>query len=101
MKSLRPTRCDRFIAISLLLLCGLPVLLFIGALIGATAGSPIVERDTGTNVDGVLIRRSRFRTAGGGSATFHEMGVLLRQWSVDDLPALWNFGVPSAKVRAG
>src|SRR3954469_19598498 len=47
-----------------------PTLLFIGLLIGVTAGSPVVVTDSVATTDGALAQSHRFRTTGPGTPVF-------------------------------
>jgi lipopolysaccharide/colanic/teichoic acid biosynthesis glycosyltransferase len=88
MRAGTPTIFERFAALFLLAAI-LPALLFIGLIIGATAGGPVIIsgpaelQETGTNT-------FRFRTTGPGTLIFHALGKLLRELRLDYFPALWN-----------
>jgi lipopolysaccharide/colanic/teichoic acid biosynthesis glycosyltransferase len=79
---------ERVVAILLVVLYG-PGLLLIAGFIRTTSEGPVLITDQWL-AGGRLVRAARFRTAGPGSGAFHLVGRKLRQYSLDELPALWN-----------
>jgi lipopolysaccharide/colanic/teichoic acid biosynthesis glycosyltransferase len=76
-----------------------PTLLFIGLLIGVTAGSPVVVTDSVATTDGALAQSHRFRTTGPGTPVFHTVGRLLRRYGFDEFPALWSVARGDISLR--
>jgi lipopolysaccharide/colanic/teichoic acid biosynthesis glycosyltransferase len=95
MKPLDPSRpfwlavLER-IAAFVLLVINFPALLFIGLLIEATGGRPVVHTDSVATGHGAIGQSHRFRTTGPGTPLFHAIGRWLRRYRFDELPALWN-----------
>jgi lipopolysaccharide/colanic/teichoic acid biosynthesis glycosyltransferase len=81
-----PGRVAAFVFLVVLL----PTLLFIGLLIGVTAGGPVLLADSVTTGDGAVVPSHRFRTTGPGAPLFHAVGRWLRRYGFDGYPALWS-----------
>ncbi len=80
---------ESFLALILLVLHG-PSLLLIAGFIRMTAEGPVFVTDRWQADGGRLVRATRFRTTGPGLAVFRTVARALRQYSVDELPSLWN-----------
>jgi putative colanic acid biosynthesis UDP-glucose lipid carrier transferase len=74
----------------LMLIVLLPVLLLAALLIHTTAGGPILVMDELYGSDGTVVHGYRLRTNGHGTETFRVIGRLLRTYSIDQFPRLWN-----------
>ena len=77
-----------FAFVSLILL--LPMLLCVGALIGGSAGRPVLLLDTVAMRNGKFVQRHRLRTTGSGGTVFRSIGRFMRQCQMDELPVLWD-----------
>jgi lipopolysaccharide/colanic/teichoic acid biosynthesis glycosyltransferase len=76
-----------------------PTLLFIGLLIGVTAGSPVVLTDSVATADGAVAQSHRFRTTGPGTPVFHAVGRVLRRYGFDEFPVLWSVARGDISLR--
>jgi Undecaprenyl-phosphate glucose phosphotransferase len=88
---------------SLVLLLAAPVMLAIGLAIKVTSAGPVFYRQERMGLDGRRFQMLKFRTmhhdaeAGSGPVWARRddprrtrLGALLRRWSLDELPQLWN-----------
>jgi lipopolysaccharide/colanic/teichoic acid biosynthesis glycosyltransferase len=80
---------ESLLALILLVLCG-PLLLLITGFSRITSEGPVFVTDRWLTNGGRSVRASRFRTTGPGLAVFGAVARVLRRYSVDELPALWN-----------
>jgi lipopolysaccharide/colanic/teichoic acid biosynthesis glycosyltransferase len=88
MTAEKPILVERLAAL-LLLAVMFPSLMFIGLLIGATAGGPVIISDPVAGQE-IGTKRYRFRTTGTGTPTFQAIGKLLREHRLANIPALWS-----------
>lgn len=78
------TPLERFAAVFLLLLFSI-VLVVVALVILATGGRPILATSSSNG-----FQRYGFRTTGSSSTEFHYIGIFLRRYRIDLLPALWH-----------
>ena len=78
------------LAALLMLFVSLMTLMVIALIMHLTSSAPILLSDEIVTRKGTLAHRYRFRTAGKGTAAFRAMGRILRTYSLDEFPALWN-----------
>jgi lipopolysaccharide/colanic/teichoic acid biosynthesis glycosyltransferase len=89
---------ERFLA-ALMLLAVWGAVAFIALFIRITGGKPIIVTDEWVTKEGTPARAYRFRTTGPGLPIFRFVGRLVRQYSWDEIPSLWN--VACGEVRLG
>jgi len=75
-------------AVLLVLLC--PMLLVHGFVLCVNTREPVLLVDELLTKEGRKLRVHRFRTTGEGNEAFHWFGRHLRQFSLDDWPALFD-----------
>ena len=68
----------------------LPTLLCIAALIGLSAGGPVLSVDSVALNNGTFVQKRRFRTTGSKVRSFRFLTRVLRQYQLDEFPALWD-----------
>jgi lipopolysaccharide/colanic/teichoic acid biosynthesis glycosyltransferase len=89
---------ERFLA-ALMLFAFWGAVASIALFIWITGGKPIILTDEWVAKEGTPARAYRFRTAGPGLPIFRFVGRVLRQYSLDEIPSLWN--VACGEVRLG
>ena len=66
------------------------LLFFIALFIRTTSDGPVIVTDQWLAPDGRTVRACRLRTTGRGLQIFQAFARLARQYSLDELPSLWN-----------
>lgn len=89
---------ERFFA-AFTLFCLWPAVAFLSLFIRLTGGKPVLVTDEWLSQDGRPLRAYRFRTTGPGQSAFRFVGRIIRQRSMDEIPALWNIACGEVRLK--
>jgi lipopolysaccharide/colanic/teichoic acid biosynthesis glycosyltransferase len=75
------------------------LLLLMALFIRTASDGPVIVTDHWLAPDGRTVRACRLRTTGRGLPTFQTLARLIRRYSLDELPSLWNVVRGEAKLK--
>jgi len=88
---------ERFFA-AFLLFALWPAVTILTLFILATADKPVFVTDEWIK-DGRQLHTHRFRTTGPGQPVFRSVGRFIRQYSLDEIPSLWDVACGEIRLR--